>query len=105
MTTKQRTLRIFTTRPMPSSELVAAQGVAQPRVEPVPQVVPEEIDGEHGEEDGEPGKGGDPPRAAEVEPTTVEHPPPRHDVRLHAQTEEGQGGLEDDHVRHGEDGY
>src|ERR1043166_5886535 len=34
-------------------------------IERIPQSVPEQVEAEHGDEDGEPGKGGDPPRRRE----------------------------------------
>src|ERR1700692_1909223 len=51
----------------------------------VSQVVAEQVHREHGDEDGEAGEGGEPPRGPEIEPAPVEHAPPRHHARLHAQ--------------------
>src|SRR6185295_12328541 len=77
----------------------------QPRVEGVPQPVPEEVHREHGQHDREAGEGGEPPRGRDVVAAVREHPAPRRGGRLDAEAEEGQGGLVDDHERQLEGGH
>src|SRR5436853_283437 len=67
------------------------------RIERIAQPVAEKIDGQHGQHDREPGEGGEPPRGGEVVPSIREHPAPGGRGRLHAEPEEGQGRLVDDH--------
>ena len=68
-------------------------------------MVAEQVDGEHRDEDGQPGKGRQPPCRAQIEAPAVQHSPPGDHPRLHAESQEGERRLQDDHVGHGEDGH
>src|SRR5215472_14822758 len=70
---------------------------AQLRVERVAQRVAEEIEGEHGEADGEAGKDGHPRRRLrEVHRRAAEHEAPRRGGLLDAEPEKGERGFEED---------
>ena len=69
-------------------------------VEPVAQRIAHEVDHERGDEDGEAGEGGDPPRVEHVDAALAEHVAPRRGRGLDAQAQEGEERLEDDHLGH-----
>src|SRR6267143_1133739 len=77
----------------------------QARIKGIAQPVAEEIDGKHGQHDGEPGEGGEPPGGGEVVPPIRQHPAPGGRGRLDPEPEEGEGRLVDDHERQLERGH
>src|SRR3954453_595632 len=76
---------------------------AGPGVEGVAQAVTEEVEGEHGEEDGQSGRHHEPRVDLVPAGGGAEHAAPRRGGRLDADAEERQGGLEED-VRRDEEG-
>ena len=69
------------------------------RIERVAQTVADEVDREHGEEDGEPGEHGEPPLVFEVADRVGQQVAPARRRRLDAETEERQRGLDEDRLR------
>ena len=70
---------------------------AQPRIEHVPDAVAEQVEGEHGDGDGEPGKQHQPPRRHEAGVQSVrQHVAPGGRRRRDADAEEAERGLDDD---------
>src|SRR3989449_4553654 len=70
------------------------------RVEPVAERVAHQVDRERRQKDREPRERRDPPGVQHVHAALAEHVAPRRRRRLHAEPEEGQERLEDDHLGH-----
>src|SRR5215207_5536508 len=62
----------------------------QPRIERVAQTVPELVDRQHGEHDGDAGAGGEPPCDPQILPSVADHRPPFRRGGLRAKPEEAQ---------------
>ena len=84
--------------------------VARPRalgscasgIDGVAQGVAEQVGGEHGDHDGEAGKDAGPGRGHQHRLGVEDHAAPGGSRRLDAEAEEGEPGLEQDHVTHAE---
>ena len=74
--------------------------LTQAKIELVSQPVPEEIEGHYGEQDGQAGDGGDPPRVSRSVPSVGHHGNPSELGGGNARTEEAEGGLDQDHNAH-----
>src|SRR5438105_11135356 len=71
---------------------------AQRGVEGVAQAVAEQVEAEHGDEDGQAGEGGDPPRRGEELAAFHDHVAPARQRRLGAEAEVTQAGLDEDRL-------
>src|SRR5262245_3172242 len=69
----------------PSTDRRDATSHLQPWVERVTQPVAQQIHGEDGQHDGEPGKRREPPGRRDVVPSIGQHPAPGRRRRLHAE--------------------
>src|SRR4029450_1762276 len=66
----------------------------EPGIESVAETVAEEVDTEHGDQDGEAGERRQPPRRREVDAAVREHAAPRRGRGLPAKGPRGRRGLE-----------
>src|ERR1700675_1650517 len=71
----------------PSTERSGAILALEAWIERVGQPVAQEVHGEHGQHDRQPGKGGEPPRRGDIVPPVGEHPAPGGRRRLDAEAE------------------
>src|SRR5215510_19998 len=102
----------FTPPPTTTTSAVWVMGVSSslvllhhvPRIESVPQSIPEKVEARHSEGDRDPGEDGHPRRRGEVALRVVEHVTPARERRLDPVAEEADVGLEQDGPRHAERG-
>src|SRR5262245_38102895 len=80
-----------------SSTARRATSDLQARIEGVAEPVAEQVDGQHGQHDGQSRKGGEPPGGGDVVSPIGEHPAPGGRGWLDAEPEEGERRLVDDH--------
>src|SRR5262249_33173327 len=73
-----------------------AIGAAEPGIEGAAQAVAEQVDRQHGQEDGEAREGGHPPRLADEARAVAEVAAPARGRRADADTEEAEARLHDD---------
>src|SRR3989442_16040129 len=66
---------------------------AEPRIEQVAEGVAHQVEGQHGQHDGEPGERGDPRAALDVLAALAQDVTPARRGRWDAEPEEGQAGL------------
>src|SRR5262245_30858471 len=71
--------------PLPSDPGTPSDG--EPRVERVAQAIAEQVDAEHGDQDGEAGEGREPPRGGQIHAPVSQHSTPRGRRWLHPEAE------------------
>src|SRR6185503_18975928 len=81
-----------------------SRGSTQRRVEGVAQAVAEQVEAEHGDEDGQAGEGGDPPRRGEELAAFHDHVAPAGQRRLGAEAEIAEARLDEDRLAEHEAG-
>src|SRR5439155_1288720 len=82
--------------PTPSARHHPEERRRQPRVERVTDAVSEEVEGEHGDRDGQPGEEDQPPMRHQRRQRLGQHIAPGRRRRRDADAEEPEGGLDDD---------
>src|SRR5436309_6607430 len=85
-------------------KVLAPPALLEPRIERVAQAVAEEVEAQHGDEDGKAGKERQPGGGLDERDVGLQIPPPARRRRLRTQPEEGQRGLDDDRGRDAEGG-
>src|SRR5919198_3275111 len=98
--TRCTTLRIA--RPFREQSLVSALSRLLPRIDRVAQRVPQQVEAEHGERDGQPGKERHMRGHQEVLCALIHQRPPRRCPGRRAQSEEAERGLGEDRAGNGE---